>query len=103
VATGETHTVREFIEKAFQEVDIDIEWQGSGVQEEGVDRKTKRTIVRIDARNFRPTEVELLIGNANKAKKKLGWEPKVRFPELIKIMIQADWNLAKKEKHEKKL
>jgi GDPmannose 4,6-dehydratase len=90
VATGETHTVREFIEKACSCIGITLAWQGSGVDETGVDTITGRTIVRIDPRYFRPAEVDILIGNPAKAKQKLGWEPTVKFEELVKIMMDAD-------------
>lgn len=96
-ATGETHTVREFIEKTFKEIAIDIEWQGKKEKEVGKDAKTGKEIVRIDPRYFRPTEVDLLIGDASKAKNKLGWEPKVKFEELVKIMVKADWEIVKKK------
>jgi GDPmannose 4,6-dehydratase len=98
VATGETHTVREFIEKAFKKVGIAIEWQGSGENEIGADDQSGKVLVKIDPKYFRPTEVDLLIGDASKAKKKLGWAPRVKFEELVNIMVEADWELAKKEK-----
>jgi GDPmannose 4,6-dehydratase len=91
VATGEMHTVREFVEKTFAELDMQIVWSGQGVNEIGQEQKTGQTVVRIDPRYFRPTEVEQLLGNPAKAKKQLGWEPKVKFAELVKIMTQADW------------
>jgi GDPmannose 4,6-dehydratase len=91
VATGEMHTVREFIEKSFAELDTTIVWSGQGVNEIGQEQKTGRTLIKIDPRYFRPTEVEQLLGNPDKAKKQLGWEPKVKFAELVKIMTQADW------------
>jgi GDPmannose 4,6-dehydratase len=91
VATGEMHTVREFTEKAFAELDLKIVWSGQGVNEIGQEQKTGRTLIKIDPRYFRPTEVEQLLGNPAKAKKQLGWEPKVKFDELVKIMTQADW------------
>ncbi|MCK4947490.1 MAG: GDP-mannose 4,6-dehydratase [Candidatus Aureabacteria bacterium] len=90
VATGETHTVREFIEKAFKCANIDIKWQNSGVDEKGLDARTGKVLVEIDPRYFRPTEVERLLGDPTKAKEKLGWEPKVKFEELVKIMVKAD-------------
>lgn len=90
IATGETHSVREFIELAFEQIGINIQWQGEGVNEIGVDKKTGKVLVKIDPKYFRPTEVDLLIGDANKAKNKLGWQPKVTFKELIKIMVEAD-------------
>ena len=96
VATGETHTVREFIEKAFGELDMRIVWQGQAAEEVGIDAKTKQTLIKIDPRYFRPTEVDILIGDPKKAKTKLGWVPKVKFGELVKIMVQAVWELVKK-------
>ena len=90
-ATGEMHTVREFIEKSFAELDMEIVWSGQGAEEIGKDKKTGQTAVKIDPRYFRPTEVEQLLGNPAKAKKQLGWTPKVKFAELVKIMTRADW------------
>ena len=97
VATNETHTVREFIEKAFGRVGVTIEWKGKEANEIGVDTKTGKTIVKIDARYYRPTEVELLIGNPAKAKANLGWEPKVKFEELVNIMVAADLEMVRKK------
>lgn len=97
IATGNTHEVREFVELAFREVGIDIDWQGEGVFEKGVDRATGRTLVEVDPRYFRPTEVELLLGDASKAKAKLGWKPKTTLAELISLMIQEDLNVAKRD------
>lgn len=97
-ATGETNTIRDFCLKSFAEVDIQIEFQGNGVEEEGVDIVSGKTLIRIDPRYFRPTEVDLLLGDATKAKEKLGWEPKVKFNDLVKIMTKADWELAQREK-----
>jgi GDPmannose 4,6-dehydratase len=96
VATNEMHTVREFIEKTFAYLDMQIEWSGEGVDEIGMDQKTKRVIIKIDPVYYRPTEVEQLLGNPAKAKKQLGWEPKVKFEKLVKIMAQADWDAIKK-------
>lgn len=91
IATGETHSVREFVECAFKEVNIDIVWQGSGVNEIGVDKNNpERVLVKIDPKYFRPTEVDLLIGDASKAREKLGWKPKTTFNELVKLMVEAD-------------
>ena len=90
VATNETHTVKEFIEESFKIADYEIEWKGQGVDEKGIDRKSGKVLVEINPKYFRPTEVELLIGNPVKAKEKLGWEPKVKFKELVKIMTEAD-------------
>ena len=93
VATGEMHTVREFIEKAFAHVGRVIEWRGEGVDEEGIDASTGKTVVRIDPRYFRPAEVEQLLGDPAKAKARLGWEPEVKFAELVKIMMEGDLRL----------
>jgi GDPmannose 4,6-dehydratase len=90
IATGETHSVREFVELAFGEVGIGIEWQGEGVDEVGVDKETGDVLIEIDPRYYRPTEVELLLGDPTKAKEKLGWEAKVGFQELVKMMVEGD-------------
>jgi GDPmannose 4,6-dehydratase len=95
-ATGEKHTVREFIEKSFAMVDMPIKWEGKDEKEKGINTKTGKVVIEVDPKYFRPTEVELLIGNPAKAKKKLGWEPKVKFNELVKIMTEADFDAAKK-------
>jgi len=90
VATGKTHTVREFVELAAKRIGMDLVWDGSGVHERGIDKKTKKPIVTIDPRFFRPTEVDLLIGDATKAKERLGWKPEVSFTKLVEIMMEAD-------------
>ena len=90
IATGESHTNREFIEEACKYIDIVIEWQGEGLNEVGVDKNTGKVIIEIDAKYFRPSEVDILLGNAEKAKTILGWEPKVKFKELVKIMMEHD-------------
>jgi GDPmannose 4,6-dehydratase len=90
LATGETHTVREFIEKSFACYNRSIEWKGSGVDEVGIDTTSGKTVVAIDPNYFRPTEVELLLGDPTKARTELGWKPAVTFEELVKIMITAD-------------
>jgi GDPmannose 4,6-dehydratase len=90
LATGETHTVREFVEGAFAHIGRRIEWRGSGAEEVGVDAKSNQPLVSIDPRYFRPTEVELLLGNPAKAKRKLGWTHRVRFEELIAEMMESD-------------
>jgi len=90
IATGETHSIREFVEVAFKQVGIDIEWKGKGINEVGANRTTGKTLVDISPVYFRPLEVNLLWGDATKAKKELGWRPKVKFNELIEIMIKAD-------------
>jgi GDPmannose 4,6-dehydratase len=97
-ATGETHTIREFCVKSFKEVGIDLAFEGNDVNEIGIDNQTGKVLLRIDPRYFRPAEVDLLLGNASKAKEILKWEPKVKFDELVKIMTNADWELAKNEK-----
>jgi len=99
IATGKQHSVREFCQLAFKELGIDLEWQGEGLQEKGIDKKTGKVIVEIDPRYFRPTEVESLLGDSTKAREKLGWRPKTSFQELIKEMVQSDLEEAKKEVH----
>ena len=91
IATNETHTVREFVDLAFKEVDMELEWQGENEKEKGIEKKTGKTIIEVDPCYYRPTEVELLIGDYSKAKRELGWEPQVKFDDLIKIMVKADW------------
>jgi GDPmannose 4,6-dehydratase len=90
VATNEMHSVREFIELSFSIAGIKVEWKGKEEKEVGINAATGETIVAIDPRFYRPTEVEQLLGNPAKAKTKLGWEPKVKFAELVKIMTVAD-------------
>jgi len=90
LATGETHSVREFVEHAFHCVGRNIEWTGDGVDEKGVDAANGKVLVEVDPRYFRPTEVDLLIGDAGKARSKLGWSHKVGFGELVKEMVEAD-------------
>jgi len=91
IATGETHTVREFAELAFAEVGIGINWIGNGVNERGVD-DTGKTLIEIDSRYYRPTEVELLLGDPSKAERILGWKSTVTFKELVKMMVDGDLN-----------
>lgn len=90
VATGETHTVREFVEKAFAHVGLPIEWRGTGVDEKGISQKDGRTLVQIDPKYFRPTEVDLLLGDASKARETIGWTHETSFDELVRIMVDAD-------------
>ena len=90
LATNETHTVREFVEMAFHEAGIAVEWHGKGVEEKGYDAKSGRLLVDVDPRYFRPAEVELLWGDPSKAEKELGWQRKVSFPELVRMMVRAD-------------
>jgi len=90
LATGETHTVREFVEKAFALVDMPIQWQGSGDQEKGINAHTGELLIEIDPRYYRPTEVDLLLGDPTKVKQVLGWQPKVSFEQLVELMVAAD-------------
>ncbi len=90
LATGETHSVREFVEFAFMEVDRQIQWRGKGVEEKGIDATTGEVLVEVDPHYFRPTEVDLLLGDATKAKERLGWTHKTSFRELVREMVQAD-------------
>ena len=91
LATGENHSVREFVEVAFNYLNMDIVWHGKGEDEIGIDNKTGKKLIKIDPSYYRPTEVDLLIGDSSKAKKYLGWESKTSFQELVKIMIDADF------------
>ena len=93
IATGEQHSVREFFEVAARELGIRVEWRGSGVDEHGVDAATGRTIVRVDPRHFRPAEVDSLLGDATKARERLGWAPRTTFADLVREMVQADLRL----------
>ena len=97
LATGETRSVREFVEIALAEVGRSIEWRGKGVDETGVDAKSGKIIVKIDPMYFRPTEVDLLIGDASKAHKKLGWKAKIPFAQLVKEMVASDLAIARRE------
>ena len=98
LATNETHSVREYAEETAKILGIDLIWKGKGLKEKGVDKKTGKSIIEIDQKYFRPAEVELLIGDYSKAKKELGWKPKTKFKELVKIMADAE---LKKSKHKK--
>lgn len=97
IATGEQHSVREFIERAGSEIDIDIRWEGSGVEEKGYD-KCGRCVVAIDPAYFRPTEVDTLLGDPTKAREKLGWRPTTTFDQLVKEMAASDMAIAEQEK-----
>jgi GDPmannose 4,6-dehydratase len=97
LATGETHEVREFVTQAFAEADIKIEWHGQGAEEKGRDVATGKILIEVDPRYFRPTEVELLLGDPSKAKAKLGWTPTTTFTELVREMVQADLKLVAHE------
>ena len=93
IGTGETHSVREFVEMAFREIGINIVWQGEGLSEVGIDKKTSRVLVAIDPKYFRPTEVDLLLSDPSKAKSQLGWSPSVSFSGLVKLMVESDIEL----------
>jgi len=97
IATGEQHSVREFIERAAGRMDMRIEWRGSGVEEQGVDVNSGRAIVRIDARYFRPTEVDTLLGDASKARARLGWRAEIPFESLVQEMVQSDLEVARRD------
>lgn len=97
IATNETHTVREFIEHTFSALGTTILWEGIAENEKGLDAETGKVLIEIDPFYYRPTEVDILIGDYSKAKQELGWQPKTTFRDLVKIMVQADWELAQKE------
>ena len=90
IATGETHSVREFTKLTFKELGINIRWQGKGTEEVGIDASTGKIIIEIDPRYYRPTEVEILIGDPSKAREKLGWQPKVKLEKLVEMMVKSD-------------
>lgn len=100
LATGKTHSVREFAQSSAEKLGIDLVWKGSGIREKGINQKTGKTIIKIDPVHFRPSEVEYLCGNFEKARKLLGWKPKVSFEKLVEIMVREDYDLVK---HEAKL
>jgi GDPmannose 4,6-dehydratase len=97
IATGKTHTVRDFCARAFRRAGIEIEWKGSGYSETGIDRKSERTLIAVDPRYLRPAEVDSLEGDASKARSKLGWAPRVTFEELVDLMVDADLEAAGRE------
>jgi GDPmannose 4,6-dehydratase len=99
LATGKKISVRKFVELAFAEAGIKIEWKGKGVNEKGINAKTRKTIVEIDKKYFRPTEVDLLLGDASKAKKKLGWVAKTSVEQLVKEMVASDIKLFERDKY----
>ena len=102
IATGEQHTVRDFVEKAFKRVGKIIVWEGSGKEEKGVDRETGKVLVEVEARWFRPTDVDNLWGDPTKAKTVLGWNPQqTSYEELINIMVDHDMKIAEREKRSK--
>jgi len=97
IATGVQHSVREFVEKTADLLGMRLKWQGSGLEEIGVDRRSGRTVVRIDERYFRPAEVDTLLGDAAKARRELGWTPAMSFDELVREMVEADVQLARRD------
>jgi GDPmannose 4,6-dehydratase len=97
IATGEQHSVREFVERAGSYLDMRIQWSGKGVDEQGIDAKTGKAIVKVDPRYFRPTEVETLLGDPTKAKVKLGWQPKISFAKLVEEMVASDLQIARRD------
>ena len=104
IATGEMHTVREFVELAFRHIGIEIEWSGKGIEEKGINKNTGATIVEIDPKFFRPAEVEQLLGDPTKAKTLLGWNPtRTSFKELVQIMMDSDMAKVAKEDNVKKM
>ncbi|MDD5165085.1 MAG: GDP-mannose 4,6-dehydratase [Candidatus Pacebacteria bacterium] len=100
LALGETHSVREFVELAAACLDIDLIWKGKGIKEVGIDKKTKKVIIEIDPHYFRPAEVDVLLGDSKRARKELGWKPKISFKKLIELMVDADME---KESGKKKI
>ncbi len=102
IATGSSHSVREFVQLAFQHVGIKIEFKGTGLKEKGFNTKTGKLIVEVSPDLFRPAEVDTLIGDYSKAKQKLGWQPKTTFDDLVRIMVEADCERVDKETHESK-
>ena len=98
IATGKQFTVRDFVEKAFEVVGIQIVWEGKGINEKGINKKTGKIIIEIDKKYFRPSEVETLLGNPSKAKRILNWNPnETSFEQLVQKMVESDIRLTKKE------
>jgi GDPmannose 4,6-dehydratase len=96
LATNETHSIREFVEETFRVLGDEVIWHGTGIEEKGILNSSGKEVVRIDPRYFRPTEVDILIGNPVKAKEILGWEPKITFKELVRTMVLSDFEKAKR-------
>ena len=97
IATGEQHSVREFVTRAAAELAMSIEWRGKGASEQGVDSQSGRVVVKVDPRYFRPTEVDTLLGDASKARSRLGWRPEISFDSLVKEMVQEDLQIARRD------
>ena len=99
IATGETHSVREFVELAFKRIDIEIIWKGKGMDEKGSNKKTGKVLVEIEPLYFRPLDVDFLLGDSSKAKAKLGWKPKVKFEQLVNLMVDYDLKELSQKQH----
>jgi GDPmannose 4,6-dehydratase len=97
VATGETHSIREFAEHAFRYAGFDIVWKGKAIEEKGIDKKTGKTLIEVSPEFFRPAEVDILLGDYSKAKERLNWQPRTKFPDLVSIMMDADIKRVEKE------
>jgi GDPmannose 4,6-dehydratase len=97
IATGEQHSVREFVSLSARLLGLELEWRGSGVDEHAVDPASGNTVVRVDPRYFRPTEVDTLLGDASKARRQLGWRPEIGFEALVQEMVDADRKLAERD------
>jgi GDPmannose 4,6-dehydratase len=97
VATGETHSVREFVDIAFKSAGFDVEWSGTGVNEIAIDKKSGKIVMRIDPKFYRPAEVDFLVGDYTRAKRLLGWSPKTTFKQLVGIMLERDLKLVATE------
>jgi GDPmannose 4,6-dehydratase len=97
VATGETHSIREFAERAFRYAGFDIVWEGKGIEEKGIDRGTGKVMVEVSPQFFRPAEVDILLGDYSKARERLGWQPRTKFQDLVSIMVEADIKRIEKE------
>ena len=98
IATGRSHSVRDFVELSFKEIGINIVWEGSGLDETGKDRDSGEVFVRVDPRYFRPTEVDFLLGDSSKARNSLGWEPEFSFEQMVTSMVQEDLKEAQEDK-----
>jgi GDPmannose 4,6-dehydratase len=97
IASGETHSVREFAELACKTAGLDIVWEGKGIEEKGIDKKTGKTLIEVSQKFFRPAEVDFLQGDYSKAKGKFGWQPRTKFQDLVSIMVEADIKRIEKE------
>jgi GDPmannose 4,6-dehydratase len=99
IATGETHSIREFVEAAFSHIDVKIIWRGAGAEETGIGEKSGKTVVRVNPKFFRPAEVSFLLGNPAKAERVLGWRRKISFEEMVKRMVENDLRLVAGEEN----